>query len=141
MILYNVFIAFSMIQVFSQLGLFVQNKIQSEAYDSDMNEQGIQQTVFILYLTAIFIFYITAMSITFMFYRECKHAIHEKSNGNGQPAPTAQNNSNYGAMGQQPQSFSGGLFGANQNQTDASTTGQSNMNNNSITGNINICKS
>lgn len=69
-LMYNIMILFNSVTIFSQLGLFAQNELQSESYDSEMNEQNLSTLAFVLYLTVLLTFYVIAVIVTFMFYKQ-----------------------------------------------------------------------
>ena len=115
-LLYNLMIWVGAVQIFAQLGLYVENKIDSKDKDFEENEQNVAEGVFLVYLSLIFVFYIIALVISFLFYRECKQGLYDKilrpNSQNVQSVPPQ--NIDYGAIGQQQmQSSSNSMFGAN----------------------------
>ena len=83
-LMYNIMILFNSVQLFAELGSYVQNEAQSQPYDSKMNTHNYSSTFFVPYLIGIFWFYIFAMTVTFLFYRECKQSMMYGVNPNDQ---------------------------------------------------------
>mmetsp|Transcript_12561 Transcript_12561/g.14126 ORF Transcript_12561/g.14126 Transcript_12561/m.14126 type:complete len:153 (-) Transcript_12561:23-481(-) len=114
-LIYNIMIFFNTIQLFAELGAFIQNKVQSQNYESKMNSHNYSSTFFVPYLIGIFLFYVFAITLSFIFYRECKQS---KILG---PGNNEQNNpqSSYGTVNQssaqensQNNGGAGNIFGA-----------------------------
>mmetsp|Transcript_12866 Transcript_12866/g.12854 ORF Transcript_12866/g.12854 Transcript_12866/m.12854 type:complete len:95 (-) Transcript_12866:278-562(-) len=69
-LMYNIMLFFNCVQLFAELGTFIQDKAASKYYDSKMNSHHYSDTFFVPYLVVLFIFYLFAIITSFLFYRE-----------------------------------------------------------------------
>ena len=80
-LLYNIMLFFNAVQLFAELGLYVQNEIRSKKGGASLNKHDYSEAFFISYLSFLFVFYIVAITISFFFYREWKQANYVRMNG------------------------------------------------------------
>ena len=56
MMFYNIMVFFTSIQIFAELGIYAQDKINGRSYDSSLNYHHYNSTFFLCYLIFVFLF-------------------------------------------------------------------------------------